>query len=62
MTSAIIDLLAVEAVFLTAFTGIISASMWHKTHIDSEMAAGESFSRPRWGGGPEDLKRIHGHG
>ena len=30
MTSAIIDLLAVEAVFLTAFTGIISASMWHK--------------------------------
>jgi hypothetical protein len=41
MTSAIIDLLAIEAVFLSAFTGIISASMWHQTHIDSEMAAGE---------------------
>ena len=34
MTSAIIDLLVVEAVFLTAFTGIISTSMWHKAHVD----------------------------
>jgi hypothetical protein len=44
MTSAIIDLLAVEAVFLTAFTGIISASMWHKTHIDSETLTSEPFA------------------
>ena len=30
MTSAVIDLVAVEAFFLVTFAGIISFSMWHK--------------------------------
>ena len=30
MTYAVIDLVAVEAVFLVTFAGIISFSMWHK--------------------------------
>ena len=42
MTSAIIDLLVVEAVFLTAFIGIISTSMWHKADVDSEALTGGS--------------------
>ena len=43
MTSTIIS---VEAVFLTAFTGIITASMWRKAQIDLETAAGEFFAHP----------------
>ena len=34
MTSAVINLLAVEAAFLAAFVGIISASIWHKDTYD----------------------------
>jgi hypothetical protein len=34
MTSAVIDLLAVEAAFLAAFVGIIGASIWHKDTYD----------------------------
>ena len=30
MASTIIDLLAIEAVFLATFAGIITASAWHK--------------------------------
>jgi hypothetical protein len=30
MTSTIVDLLVVEAVFLATFVGIIGASTWHK--------------------------------
>jgi hypothetical protein len=33
MTSTIIDLLAVEALFLATFVGVIGAATWHKdTH------------------------------
>ena len=48
MTSAIIDLLVVEAVFLTAFIGIISTSMWHKADVDSEALTGGSSLGRRW--------------
>jgi hypothetical protein len=61
MTSAIIDLLAVEAVFLTAFTGIISASMWHRLHIDSVTHTGETFARPL-SDNPRPPRQIHRHG